>query len=159
MASAQLPPLRAVVSVLLESRWLDGVVAEVNEGAGEFLVEFEDDFEVPAWCSVGQQWRRLDGGSSSAIEPTETAASDETHDAPILPLPPPEPDAKATDQAEATTEQEDGEEQGDEEQLRTALLAEFRELHDSTVQTDGFGDENAEQTSARFQRLAESIPE
>ena len=46
----RMPLAGEAVAVHDFGRWLDGVVQEVNEASGEFLVDFDDEAEVPAWC-------------------------------------------------------------------------------------------------------------
>ena len=152
----RLPAVGSAVSVLLESRWLDGVVVEANAAGGEFLVEFDDDFEVPAWCSVGQQWRRLDGADEEDELAVDDAEAASQQDAPILPLPPPPPTVGEAKDTELQEPQAD-ERQHDNTGLHAALYTEFTQLYEHVQKSDGYGAETAAQTRRRFERLCTNV--
>ena len=74
------------ISVLLEGRWLAGVVLEVCAASAEFLIEFDDESEVDAWISLSQEWT-LHGAVSATLQEVSIGPG------PPVILPPPPPSA------------------------------------------------------------------
>ena len=85
---AHVPRLGCAVAVLEFGSWLEGVVAEVNEASDEFLVDFDDEGEVPAWVSASQPWRDLSPAVNTTVLST---VADEEPALPDEPPPPPLP--------------------------------------------------------------------
>ena len=96
------------VAVLEFGKWLDGSVVEANEASGEFLVEFSDEAEVPAWVSISQPWRLLtqevpDDASAEAAEPAPHALNGDAGDnGAAAPDPSDEPASAPTEAAAAS---------------------------------------------------------
>ena len=168
MAASQALPLpTTTVSILEFGRWLDGVVVEANAATGEFLVEFDDEAEVPAWVSVGQPWKTI-GASALAVASEEEAAAAAAHEEqPALPplyvpvaadeKPHVEPTvvaAQENNHAPPTTAVSEPPQSDDEARWGELVLDQFAALHAATLRTDGYGDgESAAATRERFERL------
>ena len=163
------------VAVSEFGEWLSGVVKEVNDESGEFLVDFDDETEVPAWVSVGQAWRHIGPTEPAArpeedtpvlpraqdVQPAPTAAAQlvarPEEDTPMLPRAQdvqPAPTAAAPAVAPELAGTASGD---DESQWSGLVLEQFAQLHQATVLVDGYGAEPANATLARFEQLHTSI--
>jgi hypothetical protein len=180
-AAAALPDIGASVCVLFDDAWLDGIVIENNElsgaqqcsrggdpsrspcrtpdnpfarmsHAGEFLVDFDDASEGEAWISIAQQWRRI----GPAFEADAAAVEEDT------PAVPPSADAQpATIPADAAPPVPSKSPQvaPEPEEWAQLVRTEFTQLLATTMLTDGYADESADATYARFRRLHEQVAE
>ena len=145
-ADVRLPAVGTPVSVHVVSSWLDGVVVESSHASGEFLVEFDDEDEVQAWCSVSQPWRCLrppntEEEASLVVADGESAGPLSSSE-PVLPLP-----------GDGAIEELPLAAASDDTQWSRVVQAEFRQLYDASLRTDGHGAELAHDTLARFEKL------
>ena len=162
MSQAELPLPTTSVSILEFGRWLDGVVVETNAATGEFLVDFDDEAEVPAWVSVGQPWKTI-GVSALAVASQEEAPSPGYEEQPALPplYVPVAAEEKPMMSQEGNNSEaivSEAAQSGDEAQWGELVLEQFAALHATTVRTDGYGDtESAAVTRERFERLHQRV--
>ena len=138
-----LPSAATLVSVMLDGRWFDGYVVESSAASGEFLVEFEDEGEGQAWCSISQPWRRIgppieaDEDVGAASEPSIPQSVEHTRKSEVVVEPRPLPPAASSQQQEEPRQPTPADEQSVGEQLWLLVLSEFAQLHEATIQSDG----------------------
>ena len=139
MSKSSLPSAASLVSVLLDGRWLEGHVVESSAASGEFLVEFEDEGEGQAWCSISQPWRRLgpsfgeaeDANAASEPSISEPAAYARMPEAIVEPSP-----LQAEEELQQPRSSTPADEQSGEQHWQI-VLSEFAQLHEASVQSDG----------------------
>ena len=149
-----LPSVGTAVATLLDGRWLEGTVIEASIAAGEFLVEFDDDDEVQAWCSAGQPWRRLGISVEPEAEGQGGIETDGINSTPSLQPPPPPSQLPPPLPPQAPPLLPPLQPPTEENRI---VFEEFLQLLNESIKSDGFGNEASLGTRERFERLYASV--